>query len=110
MILSKNNKNQWWWDSGQNLIYYGDPNLRVYVPDSNYDDSNTWEKPVFLKYSESNVDGHTVFGAEKYPHERQPVSLFERYFYLILFVSLITLVLILIFSYDKVFNRGESKK
>lgn len=109
IILSDKSDSQYWWDSNQNLIYYGDPDLRVYVPNSDYDGSNSWEKPVFLKESNPNIDGHTVFGAESYPHQRHPTSFFEKYF-LIILVSLIILVLIVFFSYIKFFKRGDTKK
>jgi hypothetical protein len=33
----------WWWDTYENIIYYGDPNLRVYSP------AFAWPKPEVVK-------------------------------------------------------------
>jgi hypothetical protein len=39
---------QWWWDDAENVVYFGDPNLRIYVPENEYSDKNTWDKPKSL--------------------------------------------------------------
>jgi hypothetical protein len=30
----------WWWDICENLVYFGDPSLKIYVP------NHSWEKPA----------------------------------------------------------------
>ena len=48
---------QWWWDVLENVVYFGDPDLRVFVPE------HSWERPVSLDYSKKIwLDGHTPFG------------------------------------------------
>jgi len=47
---------QWWWDILENVVYFGDPNLRVYVP------KYGWERPESLDYSNRLwIDGHTPY-------------------------------------------------
>lgn len=66
---------QWWWDSHQNICLFGNPNQRVFVPDTSFSNNNHWTqseiRPVLWDgILELEVDGHTLFGAETYPHER----------------------------------------
>ena len=47
---------QWWWDILENVVYFGDPNLRVYVP------KYGWDRPESLDYSKRLwLDGHTPY-------------------------------------------------
>jgi len=69
--------NHWWWDTLENVCFYGDPNLRIFVPSTVYSDSNYWEQKETLPlvYDEKlDINGHTPFGAADYPHEKQPQS------------------------------------
>ena len=69
---------QWWWDLMENVCYYGDPDLRVFVPGTDYSDENYWTKDETkpLRYDEEiNIDGHMPFGAVEYPNEKQPMLL-----------------------------------
>jgi hypothetical protein len=52
---------QWWWDIFENVVYYGDPDLRVYSP------KYAWEEPAPLPEG-SVIDGHSPFGATGHPH------------------------------------------
>jgi len=48
---------QWWWDILENVVYFGDPDLRVFVPE------HGWDEPVPLNYSKKVwIEGHTPFG------------------------------------------------
>jgi hypothetical protein len=51
---------QWWWDIYENVIFYGDPKIKVWSP------NNAWAEPVPLKTG-ALVDGHDPFGADKHP-------------------------------------------
>ena len=51
---------QWWWDIYENVIFYGDPKIKVWSP------QNAWAEPMPLKTG-VNVDGHDPFGADKHP-------------------------------------------
>jgi hypothetical protein len=84
---------QWWWDIWENVCLFGDPNLRVYVPDTEFSNDNNWERPELLSYDDSiNIDGHMPFGATNYPHKREIVT---RAPY-ILIIGIIVIILILI--------------
>ena len=71
--------NQWWWDLYENVVYFGDPDLRVWTPKNKYSDANHWEREDVqpLRYKKDlSVDGHYLFGATSYPHaiKRLPIS------------------------------------
>jgi hypothetical protein len=88
---------QWWWDTMESVVYFGDPDLRMYVPDTTYSDGNNWEKEdtMPLRYdAELSVDGHMPFGAVGYPHEKEPVTLLHQYLWVILALVLIIILLI----------------
>ena len=93
-----------WWDIWENVCYFGDPDLRPYVPGTDYSDNNYWEKKDTkpLKYNtELNLDGHAPFGAIKYPNERQPVSFLEQYYLVIIALIIAIVVVLLIYKKRK---------
>lgn len=53
--------NRWWWDIFENVVYYGDPDLKVYSP------KYSWDKPTPLEYGLA-INGHAPFGAKSHPH------------------------------------------
>jgi len=61
---------QWWWDIYENLVYFGDPDLKLYLP------TLAWDKPVPLPAGEV-IDGHAVFGARSHPHAIGSTTLYE---------------------------------
>lgn len=90
---------QWWWDLNENVIFYGDPDLRVWAPDTEWDseDKNHWTqkdtKPI--DYDETlSVNGHMPFGATSHPNEKQPKPFIEKNFLLIVIIAIIVLLLI----------------
>ncbi len=87
---------QWWWDIMENVVYFGDPDLRVYVPNTEYSSANYWTKDEIkpLKYdSDIEIDGHMPFGATEYPNKREPQSILMT---LITVILLIVILVILI--------------
>ncbi|MEF8879709.1 MAG: cell wall-binding repeat-containing protein, partial [Candidatus Thermoplasmatota archaeon] len=63
---------QWWWDKSENVCYFGDPDLRVLAPNTEYSDANYWSRDDVQPMSydkETNLAGHMPFGANSYPHE-----------------------------------------
>ncbi len=87
---------QWWWDTGENVIYFGDPELRMFVPNTKYSDANYWEqKDTFpLTYDpDINVGGHMPFGATSYPHEQKP-QIWDTNLFLLLIIVVIVVILI----------------
>jgi hypothetical protein len=86
---------QWWWDIWENVCLFGDPNLRVYVPDTEFSDNNNWERPNLLSFDESiNLNGHMPFGATNYPNKKEIVTKIP--FILILGIIVIILLIIVI--------------
>lgn len=96
-ILYLTDPPQWWWDINNNVCFFGDPDLRVFVPDTTYSDDNYWEredtKP--LRYdSELNLDGHMPYGAKEYPHAKTPTTFWQQYLWVI--IALVVIVILVI--------------
>ncbi|RLF44997.1 MAG: hypothetical protein DRN09_02395, partial [Thermoplasmata archaeon] len=71
---------QWWWDIFENVCFFGDPDLRPYVPSTEYSDVNHWEQKDVqpLKYdSKAYVDGHMLYGATSHPHAYEPLPMMQ---------------------------------
>jgi len=99
---------QFWWDTAQNVCFFGDPDMRMYVPDTTYSDANHWEKEDTkpLVYDEEiNIDGHMPFGASTYPNEKQPTSILEKYFLYIMIVAILIIIILIAVN-----RRRKSKK
>jgi len=87
---------QWWWDKAENVCLFGDPDLRVFVPNTEYSDANYWTyKDVQpMRYDPSfSIDGHNPFGITSYPHEYQGLSMFQL---ILVAVSAIIIIFIVI--------------
>lgn len=90
---------QFWWDIWENVCYFGDPDLRPYVPSTQYSDANHWTKDETepLRYDEElNLDGHMPYGATEHPHEKTPKTFLNQYLWLIGIIVLIAILLIAI--------------
>ena len=92
---------QWWWDAHENICLFGHPNQRVFVPENDYSSNNFWTsievRPLqWDGQTDLMVEGHTLFGAEDYPHQHTPTSYFENYLIIIAIISLLILVLLII--------------
>ena len=88
---------QWWWDIMENVCLYGDPDLRVWAPSTQYSTNNHWEKQDIAPFAyntkeQFSIDGHMPFGVDEYTKARSP-SLWSGQFLLIS----IAVVLIVIF-------------
>jgi len=53
---------QWWWDIFENVVYFGDPDLRVYSP------QYSWDMPDVVSVDGLDIDGHTPGGASEHPN------------------------------------------
>jgi len=103
-ILYISDPPQWWWDIGENVCYFGDPDLRVYVPGTDYSNANYWEQKdtMPLRYdAEVSVDGHMPFGATSYPNEREPMTFWQQYIWIIIALIVIVILVIVAFSLKK---------
>jgi len=91
---------RWWWDLAENVCLYGDPDLRSWVPSTEFSSNNHWTssdvKPV--NYDEDdgmNIEGHTPFGAISHPNKRDPSDWISQYMVVIIaFVLIISLLLV----------------
>jgi len=95
-ILYISDPPQWWWDLAENVCYFGDPDMRVYVPGTDYSDANHWEQKdtMPLRYdAETSIAGHMPYGATNYPNEREPMTLLQQYIWLIALILVVILAI-----------------
>jgi len=100
----------WWWDSTENVVLFADPDLRIWVPSTDYDkqERNNWEEDDVrpMTYDEElDINGHMPFGATSYPNKLKPASILEKYLPLILIIIVIILILIAV-----ALSRNKKKK
>lgn len=81
---------QWWWDVMENVVLFGDPDLRIWVPSAEYSNKNHWEEEDIepLEDIEESIDGHTLYGAENYPHEKRDYKIFIAIIIAIIFITI----------------------
>ena len=99
---------QWWWDKWENVELFGDPNLRVFVPGTDYSNSNHWEKEdtTPLGYdTEVIINGHMPFGVTSYPKEKKPVTFWQQNLWL-----MAAFLMIVIFSVLAMYLLKRKKK
>jgi hypothetical protein len=88
---------QWWWDTAESVVYYGDPDLRVFVPGTEYSDNNYWEQKdtVSLPYEkEYSINGHTPFGATEHPYEKGPKTFIDQNLFVLVILAIIVILLV----------------
>jgi len=91
---------QFWWDIWENVCFFGDPDLRPFVPGRDYSDNNYWteEETRPISYDqELNINGHMPFGATGYPNQREPQTLIQEYIWLLIIILLIIIILVIMF-------------
>jgi hypothetical protein len=99
---------QWWADIKQNVCFFGDPDLRPFVPGTKYSDANHWTREDVqpLRYdSRASVDGHMIYGATSYPHAYRPLPLMQ-----ILVVAILVIAIIAAVAIRRVKRKQKSKK
>jgi hypothetical protein len=86
------------WDKFENVIYFGDPDLRLFTPGTEFSDTNHWEKPDSLRYDKNlSINGHTPFGTIYYPHDTTQKSILIRYLPLIIGIVVYLIIMMVIF-------------
>jgi hypothetical protein len=86
---------QWWWDVLENVCLYGDPDLRIWAPSTEFSTKNHWEiEDVRPLQFPIEVNGHIPFGAKKYPREKRPLTLLEQIIIIIGIVAVLALIII----------------
>ncbi len=98
----------WWWDQAENVCLYGDPDLRIWVPSTEYDPKgmNHWDSTDVesLKYNEKEgfyVDGHEPFGPDNYPNAKNPSSLIEQLTLILIITVILAIIIISIVFINK---------
>ena len=86
---------RWWWDTAENVVLFADPDLRIWVPSTEYDFQarNHWEHNDVktLEYKEDvNFDGHHPFGVKNYPHKMPEEN--YQYLLVVLTATVVTLI------------------
>lgn len=105
------NPPQWWWDTAENVVFFGDPCLRMYVPSTTYSDNNNWQCPETVAYEkELSLAGHTPFGASHYPNEIKGSSLVLYLFYFLLIIGIILVIMVGIKAKKKHSKKKEGGK
>ena len=90
---------QWWWDQAENVCLYGDPDLRIWVPSTEYSSNNHWSiaDVESIQYNGEEgfyIDGHMPFGAENHPNAREPASLMGQLTWIVIIVAVLAVAII----------------
>ena len=94
----------WWWDTWENVCFFGDPDLRVYVPSTEYSDNNHWtcEEIQALTYdSDLDINGHMPFGATSYPNQIKEKPIIPMWLIIIMLAILFLTISILLIKRGK---------
>jgi hypothetical protein len=92
---------QWWWDKWENVELFGDPDLRVFVPGTEYSDENHWKvgETEPLRYdAELDIGGHMPFGAVSYPYKKEPAPLVPLWIIIIILIIILVLISLVVAS------------
>ncbi|MFO7678341.1 MAG: cell wall-binding repeat-containing protein [Thermoplasmatota archaeon] len=106
----------WWWDLFENVCLYGDPNLRIWTPSTEFSSANHWTVQDIKPYSFDaarplNIDGHTPFGAETYSRAKTPPTFLSQYGVVIGAIMLIILLLgVVMFINRKPLEKNKNLK
>ncbi len=90
---------QWWWDKLENVCFFGDPDLRPFVPENKHSLKNNWnlKQVQSLCYdSELNINGHMPFGATSYPHKIDMDSKLDTQSVIIGIMVLVSILIIVV--------------
>jgi hypothetical protein len=86
----------WSGDELENVVYFGDPDLRLFTPGTKFSDTNHWEEPDSLRYDKDlSINGHTPFGAKYYPHKTTRISILMKYLPLLIIGIVIYLIIMM---------------
>jgi hypothetical protein len=69
----------------------------MYVPSTTYSDANYWDKKDIeaLSYDEEmSIDGHMPFGVSSYPKEKQILTFWQQYQWIIIALAIIVILVI----------------
>jgi len=98
----------WWWDLAENVCLYGDPDLRSWVPSTEYSSDNHWTADDIqaLSYNAEEgfeVDGHSPFGSDgHHPQKKSPSTwLTQNIFIIVALVVILLLIVIMVIMSKK---------
>ena len=98
-VADEDDEPQWWWDLAENVCLYGDPDLRVWVPSTEFSDENHWQASEVGSVANTGdlgfyVDGHMPFGPDEYPHAREPITLVMQILWFIIIVAVLGIIIL----------------
>jgi hypothetical protein len=110
-IFEEDEEQIWWWDDAENVVLFADPDLRIWIPNTDYDDQkrNHWERDDFqaLRFDlETNIEGHMPFKVSSYPHQKTINFLLQ---YLLIIIIVAIFAILLISFYIRKTNKRKSK-
>jgi hypothetical protein len=98
-VADEDDAPQWWWDLAENVCLYGDPDLRIWVPSTEYSSKNHWEPedvaPISYNVQDGfYADGHMPYGVEEYPNQKEPTSLVGQIAWIAVIVAILSVIII----------------
>ena len=96
-ILYATDPPRWWWDIAQNVCFFGDPDLRPFVPENDFSTANTWakEETAAMRYDSTiDINGHMPYGATNYPNEKEPQLFLPLWLIIIIIIVLLLIIYI----------------
>jgi hypothetical protein len=91
---------QWWWDAHENVCLFGNPNQRVFVPNTEFSDKNHWtqtETQSLIYSKDYDFNGHMPFGATSYPHHFEPAIMPFNWILIGLLFSIVSILAVVIY-------------
>lgn len=90
----------WWWDIYENVVFYGEPAMKIWSP------KHAWDEPLPLEDG-TVVSGHAPYGAKEHPYKVEPTALLEL---LVIAVVILTATAVIIIKWKKINVRKIIKK
>jgi hypothetical protein len=94
---------QWWWDIFENVVFYGDPALNVFMP------IRAWEKPPAMPFG-MMIGGHTPDGTASHPDKVKSTTLMEYGIYAIFALGIAALVGVITYKIKTMPQRPKKAK
>jgi hypothetical protein len=94
---------QWWWDIFENVVFYGDPALNVFMP------IHAWEKPPAMPFG-LIIGSHTPDGTGSHPHKVKSTAMTEYGIYALIALGVAALVGAITFKIKTMPKRPKKAK
>jgi len=94
---------QWWWDIFENVVFFGDPKLQVYMP------VRGWDKPMASPFG-IDIGGHTPDGAPNHPAKVKSTTMTEYLIYGLITAGVATVTAITVYKIKTMPPRPKKEK